>query len=97
VSLEAGRLNKVEQMAAFIAMRYTEQLTVADVGRHVNLHPSHAMTLFKRAFGTTLLNYITQHRISHAQRLLATTNKVVLEVALEAGFGSSSRFYTQPS
>jgi AraC family transcriptional regulator, melibiose operon regulatory protein len=89
---EDGGLSKVEQMAAFIAMRYADPLTVADVGEHVHLHPNHAMTLFKRAFGTTLIDYLTRHRISHAQRLLATTGDKVLAIALDCGFGSISRF-----
>ena len=89
---EDGKLNKVEQMAAFIAMNYAEPLTVGDVGKHVRLHPNHAMTLFKRAFGTTLLDYLTRHRISHAQRLLATTGDKVVAIALDSGFGSISRF-----
>jgi AraC-like DNA-binding protein len=50
------------------------------------------MTLFKRAFGTTLLAYLTQHRISHAQRLLATTEEKILVAALDSGFNSLSRF-----
>jgi AraC-like DNA-binding protein len=89
---EDGRLSKVEQMAAFMAMNYAEPLTVADVGEHVRLHPNHAMTLFKRAFGTTVIDYLTRHRISHAQRLLATTGDKVLSIALDSGFGSISRF-----
>ncbi|MER3484247.1 MAG: hypothetical protein C4332_14975 [Meiothermus sp.] len=40
-----------------------------------------------------VLEYLTQHRLAHAQRLLATTDQPVLEIAFEAGFGSSSRFY----
>lgn len=86
------RLPKVEQMAAFIAIHYTEPLSIADVAEHVGLHPNHAMTLFKRTFGTTLLEYLTQHRISHAQRLLATTEEKILATALDSGFGSLSRF-----
>jgi AraC-like DNA-binding protein len=90
--LKQDRLSKVEQIAAFIAMHYKERLAVEDVGEHVGLHPNHAMMLFKRAFGTTVLNYLTQHRISHAQRLLATTRDKILAIALDSGFGSVSRF-----
>ena len=50
------------------------------------------MTLFKRAFGTTVIDYLTRHLISHAQRLLATTGDKVLSIALDSGFGSISRF-----
>ncbi len=91
-SLLEGGLNKVEQMACLIAQRYTEQLTVEDIGRAVGLHPNYAMSLFKKAFGTTLIEYLTHHRISHAQRLLATTEEKIVEVAFNSGFNSISRF-----
>ena len=89
--------SRAAELAAFISGHYLEPLTLTDVAQAVGLNSNYASTLFKRTFGMTVLEYLTQHRLAHAQRLLATTNKVVLEVALEAGFGSSSRFYTQPS
>jgi AraC-like DNA-binding protein len=91
-SLQGGELNRVERMACLIAQRYTEQLTVAEIGKEVGLHPNYAMGLFKKAFGTTLIDYLTHHRISHAQRLLATTQEKIVEVAMKSGFNSISRF-----
>lgn len=91
-SVKEGHLSNVERMAAFVALRYTEPLTVDDIGEHVGLHPNHAMTVFKRAFGTTLIRYLTEHRVSHAKRLLATTDDKILGVALASGFGSVGRF-----
>jgi AraC-like DNA-binding protein len=85
-------LNKVEQMACFIAQNYTEKLSVQQIGEVVKLHPNYAMNLFQKTFGTTLINYLTQHRVSHAQRLLATTAHTVTEVAFQSGFLSISRF-----
>lgn len=85
-------LNKVEQMACFIAQNYTEKLSVQQIGEVVKLHPNYAMNLFQKTFGTTLINYLTQHRVSHAQRLLATTTHTVTEVAFQSGFLSISRF-----
>ncbi|MBE7538681.1 MAG: helix-turn-helix domain-containing protein [Opitutaceae bacterium] len=90
--LHCGELNKVEQMACLIAQRYTEALTVEEIGRCVGLHPNYAMGLFKKAFGTTLIDYLTRHRVSHAQRLLATTDEKILEIAMTSGFNSLSRF-----
>lgn len=91
-TLTATGLNKVEQMACFIAQNYTEKLTVARIGESAGLHPNYAMNLFQKTFGTTLIAYLTQHRISHAQRLLATTGESVAEIAFESGFNSLSRF-----
>ena len=50
------------------------------------------MSLFRQAFGTTITDFIVQHRISHAQRLLVTTDDSVLEIAFASGFQSLSRF-----
>ncbi|MDP0501147.1 MAG: helix-turn-helix domain-containing protein [Verrucomicrobiota bacterium JB022] len=91
-NLAEGGLNKAEQMALFIARRYTEPLTVEAIAGAVELHPNYAMGLFRTAFGTTLMDYLLHHRVSHAQRLLATTDRKIVDLALESGFSSLSRF-----
>lgn len=87
-----GGMDKAEQMARHIALSCTEPLTVQAVAEAVHLHPRFAMGLFHRVFGTTLVNYVTQHRISHAQRLLVTTDLRIVDVGAASGFGSLSRF-----
>jgi AraC family transcriptional regulator, melibiose operon regulatory protein len=84
---------KAEQMASYIARHYREPVTIDDIGREINLHPNYAMTLFKRTFHTTLNDYLTRYRIAQAQRLLATTDEKVIDVAMESGFRTPSRFY----
>jgi AraC-like DNA-binding protein len=91
--IETGGLTRVEQMACFVAQHYTERLTAEQIGRAVRLHPNYAMSLFKRAMGITLIDCVTQHRVSHAQRLLVTTDAKIIDVALSSGFSSLSRFY----
>ena len=85
-------LSKVEQMACYIAQNYVNKLTVEQVAQEVKLHPSYAMNLFQKTFGTTLVNFLTQHRIAHAQRLLTTTDRAITDIALQSGFSSISRF-----
>jgi AraC-like DNA-binding protein len=87
-----GAMGKVERMAGLIALRYTEPLMAKDIADAVGLHPNYAMNLFHKAFGDTLVSYITRHRISHAQRLLVTTDMKVVDIAIASGFGSLSRF-----
>lgn len=79
-------------LAAFVARHYTEPIDIADIAAAADLNPNYAMTLFKSTFGTTLSRYLNEHRLWHAQRLLATTDRPILEIALDAGFGSVSRF-----
>ena len=92
LSLQQGGLNKVEQMACIVAQRYADPLSVAEISEEVGLHPNYAMNLFKKVFGTTLIDYLTNHRVSHAQRLLATTDQKIVEIAFSSGFNSISRF-----
>ena len=84
--------NKIEPMAKFIAQNYTKPIHVADVAKAVSLHPDYAGDLFRRTFGITLNNFIIQHRVQHAQRMLVTTNEKIVEVAYASGFNSLSRF-----
>lgn len=84
--------SKIEPMARFIAQNYTKPIHVADVAEAVGLHPDYAGDLFRRTFGVTLNNFIIQHRVQHAQRMLVTTNEKIVEVAFCSGFNSLSRF-----
>jgi AraC-like DNA-binding protein len=85
-------LGRVERMAIYIAQNYTSRLAADDIARAAGVHPNYAMTLFRKAFGVSLVDYLTQQRIAHAQRLLITTDDKVLNVALSSGFNSISRF-----
>lgn len=87
-----GGLSKVEQMAAFIARHYAEDLSAQRIGEAVGLHPNYAMNLFQSAFGTTLFSYLTELRVSSVQRLLITTHDSIATIALNSGFNSISRF-----
>jgi AraC-like DNA-binding protein len=91
-SLGNNQVKRVGQMVSFIAQNYTRQVTVELVSKSVGLHPHYAMNLFQKTLGTTLINCVTHHRISHAQRLLITTDKKIVDVALTVGFNSISRF-----
>ncbi|MBK9943074.1 MAG: helix-turn-helix domain-containing protein [Kouleothrix sp.] len=89
----AGSEQKIEQIARLIAERYAEPLRVRDLAASVGLHPHYAMQLFRKTFGMSLLEYLAQHRIAHAQRLLITTDAPVAAIGLDCGFGSASQFY----
>lgn len=86
--------NKVEAMARFMAEHFPDEIGVTDVAHAADLHPKYAMSLFRRATGATIKEFLLQNRITHAQRLLLTTSNKVIDVALASGFRSLSAFYT---
>ncbi len=87
-----GSLSRADQLACYIARNYQRPLTSQSIAAANGLHPNYAMSLFRNTFGTTMTTFINQHRISHAQRLLITTDDAIVNVALESGFQSLSRF-----
>jgi AraC family transcriptional regulator, melibiose operon regulatory protein len=82
-----------ERLAAFMAQHYREDLSVGRIAEAVDLHPNYAMQLFRKRCGMGLWEYLTRLRISHAQRLLLTTDWKVHRIAMESGYASPSRFY----
>jgi AraC family transcriptional regulator, melibiose operon regulatory protein len=84
--------SNVDRMAGYIAQEYRDPITLDDVAEAVGLHPDYAASLFRKSFGVTPTRFILQHRIMHAQRELVTSDAKILKVALDAGFGSLSRF-----
>lgn len=84
---------QVEAITGFLAENYKDDISTADIGRAISLHPNYAMTLFRRECGMSIWQYLIRLRLSHAQLMLLTSDKTVLAIALESGFGSLARFY----
>lgn len=83
----------IQTMLRYIADNYDQKITVENVANSTGLHKNYAMKLFNRVMRVSIKQYINQLRLQHAQAMLVDTEKPVLNIALEAGFGSVSRFY----
>lgn len=70
-----------------------DTLNMERIASSVGLNPSYASTLYNRKMGQTPIQFLTDHRLQYTKFLLATTDRTVLDIAHESGFGSSSRFY----
>lgn len=92
-AMEANHLRHIEAMARCMAEGFGGELDVAEIARAAGLHPNYAMPLFRRHCGVTIRDYLMQLRLTHAQRLLLTTDQKVIDVALASGFQSQSAFY----
>ncbi|NUP53943.1 MAG: helix-turn-helix domain-containing protein [Catenulispora sp.] len=86
-------LRQVVSMVRHIAAHFREPITIAEIAAAANVHPTYAMTQFRKVVRTTIGDYLKLHRLAEARRLLATTDLPVGQVAVASGFGSLSRFY----
>ncbi len=89
----SSSLAKAQQMAHYISRHYQEPLTIQQVAQVAGLNTSYASTIFREHLNLTIWETLTQYRLAHAQRLFATTQLSIPQIAKEAGFTSQSQFY----
>jgi AraC-like DNA-binding protein len=82
-----------ERILRIVSDRYQQRLSIPEIARELRVSRVHVMRQFQKITGMSVLDYITQCRVSCAQRLLATTDMKLLDIAAEAGFNSAARFY----
>lgn len=82
-----------ERILRIVSDRYQARLSIPEIARELRVSRVHVMRQFRKVTGMSVLDYITQCRVSCAQRLLATTDMKLLDIAAESGFNSAARFY----
>jgi AraC-like DNA-binding protein len=90
---QSAGLGLFERILRIVSERYRESLRIADIARELRVSRTHVMRQFRKTAGITLLEYVTQRRVSCAQRLMITSDENILDIALASGFGSLGQFY----
>ncbi len=77
----------------YIFSHFREPIRLADIAAASGISGRHLTRTFFEYTGQTVNAYITKLRLSHARRLLATTDRKVLDVMYDAGFSCTTQFY----
>jgi AraC family transcriptional regulator len=80
----------VEEAKALLTARYSERLTLDEVGRAVNVSPFHLARSFRRHTGYTLHEYRTQLRLRAALDRLDDPGEDLVHIARAVGYSSHS-------
>jgi AraC family transcriptional regulator len=76
----------------FIASCYNEDITVSLISKAACMSKYHLLREFKKYYGITPYQYLTETRLNTAKNLLAGTSKTISEISGETGFEYSSSF-----
>ncbi len=82
----------ISRARMFIADQYTEELSLEQVAKQVNMSAFYFCKMFKKATGLTFTDYLARIRIEKVKNLLLNPNKRISEAAYEVGFQSLSQF-----
>lgn len=74
---------------------YLESLRMDRVARAAGVCPRHLTRIFRAHTGYSVIEYIMRLRISHALRLLVTTDLKVIDVMEASGFSCTTQFYAK--
>jgi hypothetical protein len=82
----------ISRAKAFIAEHITEDLSLADVAKAVNMSRFYFCKSFRKHTGIHFTDYVSRLRIERAKELLINPNLRVSEIAYEIGFQSLTHF-----
>lgn len=77
----------------YILQNLQEPLTSQSISAYLGYHPNHIQRNFQAILGISLHQFIIHTRLKYACSLLSETNRPILDIAIESGFGSISQFY----
>jgi AraC family transcriptional regulator len=81
---------KLRAVLDYIHENITDNLSLAELAAIAQLGSHHFANLFKRSTGLSPYQYVIQQRLSKAQELLKTTDRSIVEIAIESGFANQS-------
>ncbi|TCT16992.1 AraC family transcriptional regulator [Natranaerovirga pectinivora] len=83
---------KMSEIVQYINLNYREYLSLSSVAKHFYISQYYLSRAFKQATGFTFVEYVNSVRIRESQILLRESDKKVIEIAEEVGFGNISHF-----
>jgi AraC-like DNA-binding protein len=66
--------------------------SLAELARHLRLHPSSFCHSFKQSTGLSPHRYLVAHRVNRAKEMMRDEDRTLTEIALDCGFNDSSHF-----
>lgn len=84
--------NKLKEIKEYIDKNYTKKLTLEELSELFYISKYHMAREFKRLFGTSIINYQIDCRVTHAKELLRFSDLRIEEIAEQCGITDNSYF-----
>jgi AraC family transcriptional regulator len=86
--------SREKRIRAYIDEHLSEDLSLEELARVVDISPNYLISLFRDSVGMTPHKYVLQQRIERTRKLLARPGLSLLEIAQGCGFRDQSQFTT---
>jgi two-component system response regulator YesN len=82
----------IRDVSEYIALHYSEDISLITVAEKVNLNPSYLSRLFNQVTKMSFKDYLNKIRIDESLRLLSYSDHSILDVAISCGFNDQSYY-----
>jgi signal transduction histidine kinase/AraC-like DNA-binding protein len=92
INVSESLKNKLEHTIDFLNNNYLDIISRENLAATLGMSPDYFGRIFKKYTGKKVLEYINDLRIKHASDLLASSNKKIIDIAMESGFETLRTF-----
>lgn len=82
----------LQNLMMYMLNHYTEDVNLEKISKYLGYSKWYISKVISSTFGFNLRTLVNSYRIGLAENLLLTTNKNIVEIALESGFKNQSSF-----
>lgn len=84
--------NRLELLYDFVNREYTRHIPLAEAANMVSMTEQAFSRFFKKKTGKTFTQFVNEHRLVHASRLLAEEPMGITDICYDSGFNNFSHF-----
>ena len=85
----------INHVFKYVAENFQKEISLGEAALVANMQKSAFCRYFRRRTKKTFTQFVNETRIMHAQKLLAETDKTVIEISFECGYENTSYFNRQ--
>ncbi|MBU9545460.1 helix-turn-helix transcriptional regulator [Burkholderia multivorans] len=85
---------RMAELRAFLASDAAQELSIDDIARHAGMSANVMQRQFRAAYGTTVFDFVREHRLQRARLALERDAVSVKQAAALAGYTSAANFAT---
>lgn len=89
---KAGYSYHVRKALDYMDTRYSENITLLDLSKYLNINKSYLCSLLKKETGKTFTHALNEIRIEKSKKLLLDSDSSMLDIALQVGFNNQNYY-----
>lgn len=91
-SVSSEAISTMRRIIDYIDKNFSEKINLKSVAGKYSISVPYLCSCFKKLTGSSLIDFLIRRRITEAKRLLASSDKSIIEISHECGFQSLSNF-----